>query len=364
MLQILYQNSSYLGALGLFLASVLLALVRFSKSFTCSTRKELTKRRHFDQEIKPLWGFDFRKTDPINYQPYKTQGHVTMGIQKRTRSDWIRIDRGYLARIQERLALIKNKPEFTIGTGEKVNLAIQELYEEIMVRYLPARYPTMFQARGNVVENLATGTTYPLTTTELTHAQMLTYMGENVEEDFYFMCPDPDDQYRLQGYIACFPGGFLSPARVGESVREIHQPVPGYERKLGLSVDRYFARMEPGDFIGRMNWSLQVDGVDLFRTDGNNSYPGAEDAFSEKKTDPSLDECFLRVEHQTLTKLPRTSAIIFTVRSYMTSLHQVKAEGDGKALAQAIKSMPEGLGHYKMRQYWGTKILPWLMENI
>ncbi len=79
MLQILYQNSSYLGALGLFLASVLLALVRFSKSFTCSTRKELTKRRHFDQEIKPLWGFDFRKTDPINYQPYKTQGHVTMG---------------------------------------------------------------------------------------------------------------------------------------------------------------------------------------------------------------------------------------------------------------------------------------------
>ncbi|KAI0911052.1 hypothetical protein F4823DRAFT_561405 [Ustulina deusta] len=294
MLQILYQNSSYLGALGLFLASVLLALVRFSKSFTWSTRKELTKRRHFDQEIKPLWGFDFRKTDPINYQPYKTQGHITMGIQKRTRSDWIRMDRGYLARIQERLALIKNKPEFTIGTGEKVNLAIQELYEEIMVRYLPARYPTMFQARGNVVENLATGTTYPLTTTELTHAQMLTYMGENVEEDFYFMCPDPDDQYRLQGYIAV----------------------------------------------------------------------SAEDAFPEKKTDPSLDECFLRVEHQTLTKLPRTSAIIFTVRSYMTSLHQVKAEGDGKALAQAIKSMPEGLGHYKMRQYWGTKILPWLMENI
>lgn len=69
------------------------------------------------------------------------------------------------------------------------------------------------------------------------------------------MCPDHDGQYRLQGYIACFPGGFLSPARVGESVREIHKPVPGYERKLGLSVDRYFGRMIPGDFIGRMNVS-------------------------------------------------------------------------------------------------------------
>lgn len=69
------------------------------------------------------------------------------------------------------------------------------------------------------------------------------------------MCPDSEEQYRLQGYIACFPGGFLSPARVGESVREIHKPVPGYEKKLGLSVDRYFGRMQPGDFIGRMNVS-------------------------------------------------------------------------------------------------------------
>ncbi|KAI1479810.1 hypothetical protein F4774DRAFT_418650 [Daldinia eschscholtzii] len=334
-----------------------------------------------DDEIEPLWDFDFRKEDPIKYQPYKTQGHVTMGIQKRVRSDWIRMDRGYLSRIEERLPLIRNKAEFTIGTGEVVNPAIEELYEEIMIRYLPARFPTMFKTQGGkLVKNLATGTTYPLTTTGLTHAQMLAYMGENVEasidtssvypattssiEDFYFMCPDPNGDYRLQGYIACFPGGFLSPARVGESVREIHKPVPGYERKLGLSVDRYFARMKPGDFIGRMNWSLQVDGADLFRTDGNNYYPGTDQVVSDYKEDPSLDESFLRVEHQTLTKLPRSGAVIFTVRSYMTPLHQVKAEGDGKALAEAIESMPQGLGHYKMVQYWGRKVLPWLMEDV
>jgi hypothetical protein len=106
-----------------------------------------------------------------------------------------------------------------------------------------------------------------------------------------------------------------------------------------------------------------VDGADLFRTDGNNYYPGKEEAF-ETKFQPSFDECYLRVEHQTLTKLPRTSAVIFTVRSYMTPLHQVKAEGDGKALAAAIEDMPEGLGNYKMRQYWGEKILPWLAADV
>ena len=233
-----------------------------------------------------------------------------------------------------------------------------------MVRYLPARFPTIFQASrsGDLINNDATGLSYPVTNLEsLTPTAMLTYMSENVEEDFYLMCPDETGgQYRLEGYIACFPGGFPSPARVGESVRELHQPVPGYERKLGLSVDRYFARMVPEDFIGRMNWSLQVDGEDLFRTDGNNYYPGTEQEVAVAKEDPRLGECFLRVEHQTLTKLPRTGAVVFTVRSYVTPLYKVREDGDGVALAEAIEGMPDGLAGYKMRQYWGAKVLPWL----
>ena len=178
-----------------------------------------------------------------------------LGIQKQTRSNWIRIDSGYLKRLEERRGLVESKPELTIGTGKIVDPAIEELYEEIMIKYLPQRFPTMFKIRDNLVDNLATGSSYPFTTAGLTPADMLRYLSANVEEDFYFMCPDPDGQFRLRGYIACFPGGFLSPARVGESVREIHQPVPGYDKKLGASVDRYFSRMEPGQFIGRMNVS-------------------------------------------------------------------------------------------------------------
>ncbi|KAJ5982835.1 hypothetical protein N7481_004934 [Penicillium waksmanii] len=310
--------------------------------------------------VEPLKSFDFKTAPPIDYKPYRTQGHVTMGIQKQTRSNWIRIDSGYLKRLEERRILVEEKPELTIGTGNIVDPAIKELYEEIMIKYLPQRFPTMFKVCGNVVENVTTGSNYPSMTAGLSPAVMLRYISNNVEEDFYFMCPDPDGQFRLRGYIACFPGGFLSPARVGESVREIHQPVPGYDKKLGASVDRYFSRMKPGQFIGRMNWSLQVDGADLFRTDGNNFYPETDQAVNDEKYNPPLTQCYLRVEHQTLTALPRSRAIIFTVRSYMTRLDEVRAKGEGDALADAIESMPEGLGKYKMRQYWGRKVLPWL----
>jgi hypothetical protein len=39
----------------------------------------------------------------------------------------------------------------------------------------------------------------------------------------------------------------------------------------------------------------------------------------------------------------------------MTRLDELRANGEGNALADAIESMPEGLGQYKMRQYWGWK---------
>lgn len=111
-------------------------------------------------------------------------------------------------------------------------------------------------------------------------------------------------------------------------------------------------------------WSLQVDGKDLFRTDGNNFYPHKNEDFDSAKQDPILTECYLRVEHQTLTCLPRTKAIIFCVRSYMTSLEDIRREGEGPALAGAIRSMPEKLGDYKMRPFWAAKILPWLDEPV
>jgi hypothetical protein len=47
----------------------------------------------------------------------------------------------------------------------------------------------------------------------------------------------------------------------------------------------------------------------------------------------------------------------------MTPLEQMHAKGEGPALAAAIESMPEKLGEYKMRQFWGEKVLPWLRSG-
>lgn len=60
----------------------------------------------------------------------------------------------------------------------------------------------------------------------------------------------------------------------------------------------------------------------------------------------------MRIERQTLIRLPKSKAIVFCIRQYLTPLHEIKAEGAGEALIEAIESMPEKLGYYKKRPFW------------
>lgn len=81
MFGIIYENVSTPGPLGVLLVvSILLAITRIIRIFTQAQDKKPLKNHQIDHEIEPLLDFDFRKTDPIKYQPYKTQGHVTMGM--------------------------------------------------------------------------------------------------------------------------------------------------------------------------------------------------------------------------------------------------------------------------------------------
>ena len=179
----------------------------------------------------------------------------SQGIKKSTKQDWIRIDRNYLERTVLRKKLLAENPEVCLGTSETANPAIRELYEEVMLDLLPKRFPTMFQIKGDVFYNLVNGTRHRISSALLDHTSMLRHLAENVEEDFYFMVPDAQDEFVLQGFIACFPQGLLPSAKVGMSVGEIHKPVPGYEGRLKKGVNRCFERMARGQSVGRLNVS-------------------------------------------------------------------------------------------------------------
>lgn len=140
-----------------------------------------------------------------------------------------------------------------LGDSKIAGPAILELYEEVMLNLIPKRYPTIFRISGDVFENLVTGSRHSIAKARSDPRAMLRKIAENVEEDFYFMVPNADGEFVLQGFVACFPQGLLPAAKVGMTVSEIHKPVPDYEGRLQKGVNRCFARLGQGESIDRYN---------------------------------------------------------------------------------------------------------------
>lgn len=77
-----------------------------------------------------------------------------------------------------------------------------------------------------------------------------------------------------------------------------------------------------------------------------------------------LIKTYFRVEFQTLTRLPETRALLFSFKTYLHSLAEIKAEGRGPELADAIEGLSKGnapgMWRYKAAVRWGPKAIEYL----
>ena len=103
---------------------------------------------------------------------------------------------------------------------------------------------------------------------------------------------------------------------------------------------RYLQR---GKLVERLNWGL-YDNDALFR-------PGRHfrrERNPDVTPDNALDRLFLRVERQTLSVLPRTGVVLFTIRTHVYPLRRVVAvEGAAARLGEAVRGLPPEMALYK-----------------
>lgn len=200
---------------------------------------------------------------------------LSLGIETVDRNDLLLFDQTYPERLNLRESLLREYPDDVVGvTNEsdaRIRLAVQELYNYLFQTYLPVRYPSIFKTCGRehssatMLENLVTRQTLPMTMTDSMSLRVaLRTIAQNVDEDFFILLPQKqqdrsEDVYVLKAYAACFPSGFQPKEKIGKKLADIHGPVPGYKEKLQKSMDRFFARLEPGRYVKRVNWSLTVD---------------------------------------------------------------------------------------------------------
>ncbi|KAG5982127.1 hypothetical protein E4U43_006488 [Claviceps pusilla] len=206
--------------------------------------------------IVPLHDFDWTAEEPVKYLPVKPVYHITMALQKDTPSDLITIDRDYLHRITLRRRLISQKGSAVHDCLPRGHESVSELYAYLLHDYLPVRYPTMFRlsADASQCENLVTGRRFPLEPPPPLPAAALGALGEMVEEDIFLLHPTPDGHLCV-AFVCCFPAGFDPSEKFGKLIKDIHAPVPSYDR-IGPSMESFFCKLQVGKSVKRLNVNL------------------------------------------------------------------------------------------------------------
>jgi hypothetical protein len=163
--------------------------------------------------------------------------------------------------------------------------------------------------------------------------------GGQLEPDVVLLCRDGAGTYRVAGGVVVFPSHWALPDKMGLNLLEVHGVVPGLNTAIGPAIDRYLDKLKPGHAATRSNWGIAA-------TAAWNLHP--------KTNPPPLaaglrpEQMWLRVEHQFLTPLPQTGAMLFGIRIELPRLDQVLADEELRPrIHRALKTMPADVTRYK-----------------
>ena len=84
-----------------------------------------------------------------------------------------------------------------------------------------------------------------------------------IPEDILILVPNQTDEggteWRLQAGLLAFPGHWRLVDKMGGNLAAIHSPVPEFQEKLSVHVDRFFANLQIGALSWRQHWSVHRD---------------------------------------------------------------------------------------------------------
>lgn len=152
----------------------------------------------------------------------------------------------------------------------------------------------------------------------------------------------------LSAATMCAPTFWSLAENIGTPLAHLHGPVPdrlGPAGAQGLShrIARMFDAVAPGVIMERFNWTVQF-GPERF-TPSQAPLIARADA---SHVSQAAELLHLRVERQTIQKLPETGAVVFTIRICLDPLVAAFAvEGARDAFAQAWRGAADHVRLYK-----------------
>jgi dimethylamine monooxygenase subunit A len=170
----------------------------------------------------------------------------------------------------------------------------------------------------------------------------LQHAARHIEDDLVLM-RQGDTGWRLAAGSLCFPSSWRLRDKFGQPMHIVHGTVPGFGTgtRNATIIARMFDALAVDTPVIRTNWSIYPD--DALHHPGTHGEPIREFELDR----PIISQGYFRSERQTLTKLPNSGDILFTIRIGVEPLHQTVARGDALILASVLRQMNQEERRYK-----------------
>ena len=279
---------------------------------------------------------------------------MAMGLFACSRAEWIELDEHYGHEMALRHELLASKRDEVFAVVPGSEAARQETWK-VLAGHLIEQWPDWFMRDGRVLRNRLTGECWNLDDPGRDPLEAAALL---VQEDLCIIQPGADGPVLTAG-VVCFPSRWRLLDKIGHKLTAVHGPVPFYAERLARPVDRFMSMVKPGHIAVRLNWSVLDDPTlfqpgGKFRTDRNGTVTASN----------AGDVLYVRVERQTLSRLPASGAVLFTIRVHVHPLARVVARPEIAArLAEAVRALPPATAQYKSLPRFRDALLEYLAAS-
>lgn len=264
-----------------------------------------------------------------HFRPYRWAApEFQVGLQPIKFRDWLLIDNDYAEFMRVKRLRLSSSPELFYRTLPESLNAQREL-RHMVTEHLLEEHAALFSISNGILTCAADCRSWDLGAESI---EPLRQLSEFVQEDF-MLVEELDGRQTITAASNAYSSSGRLAASVGHNVRWAHEPVPDLTTIQGSRIDRILASVHVDAPCARFNWQLTPVASIFFPPDPRSANNAALKAVSARLSkDPSLAPSLLhmRVERQTLRRLPESGAVAFSIHTYSDPLSSLL--GDSAAL--------------------------------
>lgn len=297
---------------------------------------------------------------PVPYFPFTGEPYQpAMGLKPLDLAHWLEPDAHQAAQLRLKAELLTRERAIVLRAAPESTAGCRELYSTLAA-HLPAHHPNLYTADATTLTVHTLGRSFPLTPpADATAEDLLSTVALWLQEDLCLLAPAAPVTI-IAGSV-CFPSRWNLPEKFGKASAAIHAPVPQFATTIGPATHSFLERLTVEKPIWRLNWTIH-DSDTLFAP---HPVPGRDDLTPANV----LANVFLRVERQTLCRLPATGAVVFTIRTHLNPiLDAIPTPETTRLLLQTLELLPADLVAYRsmaklitpLKDALSTRLQSWL----